>query len=111
MRKLLYMAVAAALLLPACGKKVEKGEETEAEIEAAMIEGREAARVFVNTEWKDTMELQYRLLQARTRSSKYDMAKKPQSKAAFDSAFVSTIRTVRPDVAAELDKAEARPKQ
>lgn len=104
------MAAAASLIFTACGKKVEKGEETEAEIEAAMIEGRETARVFVNTEWKDTMELQNRLLQARTASSKYDMAKKPRSKAAFDSAFVSTIRTVRPDVAAELVKAEERPR-
>ena len=36
------------------------------------------------------------------------MAGKEQSALAFDSAVVSTLRTVRPDVARELDKNPAR---
>jgi hypothetical protein len=48
------------------------------------------------------MELQQRLLTARAKSSKYEMAGQPRAKEAFDSAFVSTIRTVRPEVAAQL---------
>lgn len=91
------------LLLAGCGgKKESEGEEKAADIEAAQIEGRETARVFVNTVWKDTMELQQRLLSARAKSSKYEMAGQPKAKAAFDSAFVSTIRTIRPEIARQL---------
>ena len=79
-----------------------------AETESAIIDGREAARIFVQRNWKDTTELQGLLLEARSRQSKYRMAGKEQSALAFDSAFVSTLRTVRPDVARELDKNPAR---
>lgn len=98
---------AALILLPSCsGKNVKTNEANEdaADIEAAMMQGREAARVFVSSRWKDTTELQLRLLEARAKQSKYTIAGKPRSAAAFDSAFVSTVRTVRPDVARELDK-------
>lgn len=103
-------AIAAALVImtgaTACSGKTEKTEETVADIEAAQLEGREAARVFVNRPWRDTVELQSSLLEARARQSKYVRAHKPQSAAAFDSAFVSTLKTVRPDVARELEAAQ-----
>ena len=93
-------------LLSSCSK-TDKDAEDVAETEAAIIDGREAARIFVQRNWKDT-ELQGLLLEARSRQSKYRMAGKEQSALAFDSAFVSTLRTVRPDVARELDKNPAR---
>ncbi len=100
---------AMALLLLAgaasCGGK-QKSEESAAEIEAAQIEGREAARIFVNRPWRDTMELQSHLLEVRARQSKYQVAGKAESAAAFDSAFVATLRTVRPEIARELENAE-----
>lgn len=100
---------AMALLLLAgaasCGGK-QKSEESAAEIEAAQIEGREAARIFVNRPWRDTMELQSHLLEVRAQQSKYQVAGKAESAAAFDSAFVATLRTVRPEIARELENAE-----
>ena len=94
-------------LLSSCSK-TDKDAEDVAETEAAIIDGREAARIFVQRNWKDTTELQGLLLEARSRQSKYRMAGKEQRALAFDSAFVSTLRTVRPDVARELDKNPAR---
>lgn len=91
-----------------CRNGENKGEETAAEVEAALIEGREAARKFVNRPWKDTTELQGQLLEARTGSSRYSAESKPRCAAAYDSAFVSTLRTVRPELARELTKAENR---
>ncbi|MDE5807911.1 MAG: hypothetical protein K2H76_07310 [Muribaculaceae bacterium] len=93
--------------LPSCKgwkKGIEKGEETQAEIEAAMMDGRSAAREFINKRWTDTIELQNHLLEARTKRIPYDTVDKPHCRAAFDSAFVSTIRTVRPDIAKALQK-------
>lgn len=101
---------AMALLLLAgaasCGGGKQKSQESAAEIEAAQIEGREAARIFVNRPWRDTMELQSHLLEVRAQQSKYQVAGKPESAAAFDSAFVATLRTVRPEIARELENAE-----
>lgn len=96
------MIVAMMLMASCSGHKGGDSNESEADIEAATIAGREEARIFVNTVWKDSMELQQRLLSARAKSSKYEMAGEPRAKEAFDSAFVSTIRTVRPEVAAQL---------
>lgn len=83
---------------------MEQSEETTAEIEAAMMMGRNAAKEFATKQWEDTFALQKKLLDVRTRSSKYTIDKKPQSAAAFDSSFVSTMRTVRPDLADQLQK-------
>lgn len=90
--------------LCACSTKGEQAEvrEEAAQIEAAHLDGREAARAFVNRNYKDSLELQHQLVEAGSRRSKYDTL--PQSLAAFDSAFISTVRTVRPEVAAELER-------
>lgn len=103
MDKRLYFMIAVMLVLSACAG-TERTEAVTAEIEAAQMEGRNAAREFVNAEWKDTMELQNRLLQVRSKQSKYVEGKMPEAAAAFDSAFVGTLRTVRPDIARELDR-------
>ena len=110
--KAIMAAGAIALLsLASCNSKsMEESEETAAEIEAAQLEGREAARIFVNRPWHDTISLQARLLEARAGQSKYVTAKKPRCAAAYDSAFVSTLRTVNISVALELEKAHRTPK-
>lgn len=106
---LMALALAAVAL---CGcKNTERTEALTAEIEAAQVEGRNAAREFVNREWKDTMELQSRLLEVRSMQSKYEEARMPEAAAAFDSTFVSTLRSVRPDIAKELDKVPAKPQK
>lgn len=106
--RIVAATAAAIFLLPVatgCSTKTEnRGDEVQADIEAAIMQGREAASVFVQSKWKDTTELQERLLEARAKQSTFTMAGKPHAAAAFDSAFVSTVRTVRPDVARELDK-------
>lgn len=89
-------------LLCASCSHTDKGEETAAEIEAAMMEGREAAKIFVNRPWKDTTELQSRLLEAKSRRVKYDTLGLKRCAEAYDSGFVSTIRTVNPDVANQI---------
>lgn len=96
---------AALLLATSCGSKQgEATEETEAEIEAAMMMGRNVAKSFATRQWKDTLQLQSHLLEARSEQSKYVIAKKPKSAEAFDSGFLSTMHTVRPDLSNELDR-------
>lgn len=95
----------AMLIMSSCGgalKETETAEETTAEIEAAQMEGRSAARVFVNREWKDTMRLHEKLLEARAVKSAYELAGKKKCAETFDSAFISTLRSVRPDMAKEI---------
>lgn len=107
MRKFLYSGILlltlASLSFSSCNNvKTDKGEEEAAEIEAAQMEGRNAARIFINRQWKDTTDLQRNLLEARSGRAKYDTVGKTHCAAAYDSAFVSTIRTVNPDVARQL---------
>lgn len=107
MKKLIYfvMAVVAGGMIVSCGsrgKEFEESEETTAEIEAAMMEGRESAKIFINRKWNDTTQLQNNLLEARSRRARYDTVNKPRCAAAYDSAFISTIRTVNPSVAAHI---------
>ena len=64
--------------------------------------GREAARRIIVREWTDSMAFQNAVLEARAAKSVYEMAHRTKSVAAFDSAFISTIRTTRPDLARQL---------
>lgn len=91
-----------SLLFSCKMKSVEESEETAAEIEAAIMEGRNTAKGFVTKNWSDTMELQDHLLNAKSIQSKYLKEKKLRCAAAFDSAFVSTMKTVRPELARHL---------
>lgn len=92
--------------LPACSKKevasTEAAEEERAEIEAAMMQGRSTAREFLNQEWKDTLQLMHHLLKAKAVQSEYLISKRPKSAEAFDSAFISTVRSVDPQLAATI---------
>lgn len=93
---------AAAMSLWSCGGE-EKAERVAADTEAAQMMGREEARKFLNRPWKDTLELQRQLLESRAKKSHYEMKNEKENAAAFDSAFVSTLRTVRPELARELE--------
>lgn len=109
-RSLLYAALIAgiSILGMACSSKGEQAavEETADQIENAHIAGREAAREFVSRNWKDTLELQAHLVEAASKRAPYDSL--PKCRATYDSAFISTVRTVRPEIAAQLEA--ARPK-
>lgn len=97
-------------MLLGCSKKAEQSAEeaeavaaqmTAAQMEAAK-EGRSAARAIITKEWRDTMRLQEAILEARAVSSKYEMQGNMKCKQTFDTAFFNTIRTVRPELADEL---------
>lgn len=92
---------AAALLLFSCAE-TERTEAVTAEITAAQMEGRRAAGEILGPEWKDTLKLQRALMDIKTRQSKYIIEGKPECAAAFDSTFLSTIRTVNPSLARKL---------
>lgn len=98
------MASIIVLMSASCSSKGEQAEvkEEAAQIEAAHIDGRETARVFISKHYKDSLELQHQLVESSSRRSKYDSL--PRCLAAFDSAFISTVRTIRPEVAEELQK-------
>ena len=93
------------LLLPiflfSCSQ-TEKTEAVTAEITAAQMEGRRAAGVILGPEWKDTIKLQRALMDTKVKQSRYLIDGKPECAAAFDSAFLSTIRTVNPALAKKL---------
>ena len=100
-------AIFAMAFMASCGnsvKETENSEETAAMIEAAQIEGRGAARRVINRTFNDSLALQGAILEANAAKSKYQMENKPECEAAFDSAFISTIRTTRPDLARQLAK-------
>lgn len=107
--RLLLAAVALCVfscLIIGCSKKAEQVADTEtadqmemSTPEMAKIKGREAAKAIINSEWKDTMQLQQAILEARAINSKYEIEGNKACKAAFDTAFYNTIRTVRPDLA------------
>lgn len=84
------------------GDNQNVGSETEEEIEAARMDGRMTARNFINREWTDTVQLQHELLHAKSVQSKYLIEGKNKCAAAFDTAFISTIRTVNPKLARQL---------
>lgn len=98
------LAVAAAAAAAGCSSKTDTGGVTESadQIEQAHNAGREAARKFVSQQWKDTLELQQQLVEAAAARARYDSL--PRCRETYDSAFISTIRTVSPDVARELER-------
>lgn len=101
MKKILPVIALTALMAAACAR-TEQAESDRAEIEAAMMQGRMAARDILAADPTDTVALQEHLLNARAKQSRYVIEKHPDQAAAFDSAFVSTIRTVRPDLGHRL---------
>lgn len=107
-RKLkMILTTAMCLLLWNCGEKeitAESAKCSDTEIETAFAEGRNTARDFVRQDWVDTMELQRALLDAKVEQSKYLIAGKKQCAEAFDSAFISTIKIIKPQLAEKIFK-------
>lgn len=109
-KKPLYLLLlSAAIALSACSNSGSGSDsasvtpESQADIEAATIQGRNVAREFINRDWKDTLELQTLLLEIQVKHrDKYILDKHPAQAEAFDSAFIQTIRTVRPSLANEI---------
>ena len=87
--------------LASCSQ-TEKTEAVTAEITAAQMEGRRAAGIILGPEWKDSVQLQRALLDARAKQSRYIIEGKQHSGEAFDSTFISTIRTVNPELGRKL---------
>lgn len=108
MKSLRYLYwIVITLTAVGCGsgiKDTEHIEETVAQIETAQVEGRGAARRIINEHFSDSIALQAAVLQANAGRSRYEIENKPRCAAAYDSAFISTIRTVRPELAAQLEK-------
>jgi hypothetical protein len=106
MKKILFLLSILTLSFTSCSneEKAENvaAEETAEQMEDPVIAGRNAAKVFINREWKDTLELQNMLLEAKSKQSKYIINGEPEKAAQFDSAFISTIKTVRPSLAREI---------
>jgi len=92
------LVIASLTVTSTACSKTGKSSSNSAEIEAARMDGRNAAKYFANKQWHDTVELQQLLLEARANQSKYVTAGKEDCAAAYDSAFISTMRTVRPDI-------------
>ena len=95
------LSLALTLIFGSCSG-IEHSEAITADIVAAQMEGRDEAGKIVKREWTDTAELRTALLNAKVRQSKYIVEGKPDCAAAFDSVFISTIRTVKPDLANKI---------
>ena len=103
MRFLLYSLILIAVFggFISCAQ-TEKTEEVTAEITAAQMEGRRAAGRILGPEWKDTAQLKNALIEIKSKQSKYIIDGKMKCAAAFDSAFISTIRSANLDLAKKL---------
>lgn len=98
-------AASASLLAGCSGSEVKETEEAEgvaSEEMAAQMAGRNAARPFVNREWTDSAALFSGIRKARERGLRYDAAGKRNCAIAYDSAFLTTIRSVRPELAEKI---------
>lgn len=100
---LLVTAALASGSLITCGcSQMEKSEQATAEEEAALIEGRKAAREVVRTPVRDTSDLFGRVRHVeKIRDSLYS-GKDEKCRAAFDSAFIHTVKAVAPDVEKQI---------
>ena len=84
--------------------ETEHTEAITAEITAAQMEGRSSARKFLIKEWKDTTGLSKKLHETSSIRDEYIKNGKPECAAAYDSAFISTIRSVKPDLSRLIQK-------
>lgn len=92
-----------ALCLAACGQGGEESQEP-ITVEFAIDEGRSAAKRLVHQEFEDSMQLQLALLEAKAKQSRYLIAGDTVAAQAFDTAFVSLLRCVKPELATILER-------
>ena len=93
----------------ACSE-TEHTEAVTADITAAQMMGRNDARYFVNRHWNDSSELRYRLALIRHQSDSLKKSRGMEFAAAYDSTFISTIRSVNPDLASSVARLNANSK-
>lgn len=99
--KSLLLLLPALLFITGCAQ-TERTEAVTAEITAAQMEGRNAARDIIIYNWKDTTGIHKAIAKAKTPRLKYDSIGNHTASAAFDTTFNKTIRTVRPELAKKL---------
>lgn len=111
------MYTALALLLTAaagCTSSDERAQQAAAQEAADQMEGRlpdptvagrTEARKFLTRTWTDSLQLHALLLEVKATESRYIMAGEREQAAQFDSAFISTLRTVDKTLAAEIGPA------
>jgi protein involved in sex pheromone biosynthesis len=119
MRKTKVLTVCGvALLLAGCmGHTLQDEENDVVKTEASVIDSQETdelpdpsvaarieARKFIAKEWQDTLQLQRQVLEAKAAQSRYVLAGRTRDAAVFDSVFISTLRTVDPDLAFQLQR-------
>ncbi len=97
------MLSAFALAGSSCGE-TDKTESVTAEITAAQMQGRDAARRFIHQDWSSFSKLSERLDSVDSMKKRTVSGKHPQATAAFDSTFISTVRTIRPELAKEIER-------
>ena len=108
--RLKILSAAAIAIFTSCGgnkgaESMEKGESSMAVVEAAMMEGRNAARVFLSQDPTDTMAMEQKLLNARAIQSRYVNDNNHDAAMAFDTAFIHTLRAARPELAQQIETA------
>lgn len=69
----------------------------------AVNKGRLAARALINVAADDTLGMQSKLLEARAIQSGYITSGRKAQAEVFDTAFIHTLRAVRPDIAREVE--------
>ena len=84
--------------------ETEHTEAVTADITAAQMEGRDAARRVLNEDWHDRSILRERLDSVKAWKERIVRDKNSQCGAAFDSTFISTLRAVRPELATAIER-------
>lgn len=90
-------AMALLLLMCASCARTERTEAVTAEITAAQMEGRNAARQFLQGDWSTGGKLYERLDSVKALRDSVTECD-PKRSEAFDTAFIRTVRTVRPEL-------------
>ncbi len=88
-------------MMASCAQ-TEHTEAITADITAAQMEGRNAARDIIIYNWKDTTGIHKAMEEARAPRHKYDSIGNQAASAMFDSTFNKTIRTVHPELAKRI---------
>lgn len=107
---LIIVSAAVGICLLSCSASDTKsdtqgGEQTvisEQQKQQAAEKGWAAARELINA--KDTFDLHAGLIKARAIQSEFVTQKRKLEAEAFDTAFIHTLRAVRPDIAREIEE-------
>ncbi len=107
--------ICGCIAMAACGKTMseEDRERSAAEAEVAeqissdelmdpAVAARNEAKKFISHEWKDSLELHKQILEARAAKSEYEVAGRHRDAEVFDSVFIATLRTIKPDLARQI---------